>query len=180
MTPREGVQFVAGVFEIQKAYFNLDTHARYRQLGHIRHRGVEASAAIAGAGGLTTVLGGVWLRPSVALSDTAADPNGGVALGTVPLLLNADLDYAPRRWGPWSAGLMLNRYSARPAGRAELPAYGTISLSMRYRTALFARTCLLRLDTYDLNNATDPLVGPSGIVLTELGRRVAFTATIDL
>ena len=180
VTPREGVQVVAGVFEIQKAYFNLDTHARYRQLGHIRHRGVEASATIAGAGGLTTVLGGVWLRPSVALSDTAADPNGGVALGTVPLLLNADLDYAPRRWGPWSAGLMLNRYSARPAGRAELPAYGTISLSMRYRMALFARTCLLRLDTYDLNNATDPLVGPSGIVLTELGRRVAFTATIDL
>ena len=179
LTPSDGTQIVAGVFEIQKAYFNLDNAGHYGQLGYILHRGVEASATIDGSGGLTTVLGAVWLRPSVALSDAAVDPNGGVALGTIPLHLNADLDYAPQGWGPWSGGLMLNYFSERPAGQAQLPGYGTVSASVRYRKILFARTCLLRLDAYDLNNAVDPSVGPSGIVLTEQGRRVAFTATMD-
>ncbi|MBS0387226.1 MAG: hypothetical protein JSR15_02005 [Proteobacteria bacterium] len=180
MTPHDGLQFVAGVFEIQKAYFNLDTNGNYVQLGHIRHRGVEASATIAAANGLTAVLGGVWLRPGVTLGNAAADPNGGAAIGTVPLLLDANLDYAPQRWGPLSAGLHVNRVSSRPAGQAQLGAFETVSVTVRYRTSLFGRVCVLRLDADDLNDAIDPMIQPSGIVLPEQGRRLALTATVDL
>lgn len=179
LTPRPGTQLIAGVFQIQKAYFNLDAAGSYGQLGHIRHRGVEASATISSKNGLTSVLGGVWLRPSLLLDTGAVDPHGGVPLGVIPLLLDASFDYAPQRWGPWSAGAQLRRVSARPAGLQDLPAYWLLSLTARYRTSLFGRTCVARLDADDLNNATDLQIMPSGIALPERGRRVMLTLTAD-
>lgn len=179
VTPHKGLQVVAGVFEIQKAYFNRDASGSYGQLGHIRHSGVEASATIDGDDGLTAVLGGVWLRPSLQLALGSLDANSGAETGTIPLLLDANLDYAPQRWGPWSAGMHLNRVSSRPAGQAQLPAFYVFSLSARYRLALFGRTCLARLDADDLNNATDVYLQPTGIALSEQGRRLTLTVTMD-
>ncbi len=179
LTPRPGTQLVAGVFQIQKAYFNLDATGRYGQLGHIRHRGVEASATISGENGLTAVLGGVWLRPSLLLDAGAVDPHAGVALGVIPLLLDANFDYAPQRWEHWSAGAQLRRVSARPAGQQDLPAYWLLSLTARYRTTLFGRTCVARLDAEDLNNATDLQISPAGAVQSEEGRQLTLTVTMD-
>lgn len=90
LTPRPGVQIVAGVFKIQKAYFNLDGAGNYGQLGQIRHSGVETSATISAKSGLTAVLGGVWLRPGVQLGPGVVDPNGGIALGVIPLRRDAE------------------------------------------------------------------------------------------
>jgi iron complex outermembrane receptor protein len=179
LTPHPGMQFVAGVFQIQKAYFNLDAAGSYGQLGQVRHRGIEASATVSGASGLTSVLGGVWLRPSLLLDAGTVDPRGDVPLGVIPLLLDASFDYAPTRWGPWSAGAQLRRVSARPAGLQDLPAYWLLSLTARYRTSLFGRTCVARLDADDLNNATDLQIMPSGIALPEQGRRLTLTLTAD-
>jgi hypothetical protein len=177
------MQLVAGVFQIQKAYFNVDAAAggNYHQLGHSVHRGVEASATIDGANGLTSVLGGVWLRPSLQLDSAAQDPNGGVPLGVLPLLLDAGFDYAPQHWGPWSAGAQLRRVSARPAGAQEdLPAFWAISMSARYRTTLYGRTCVVRLDADNLTDATDLFIQSNGIAMSEQGRRLTLTATVDL
>jgi iron complex outermembrane receptor protein len=179
LTPHPGTQLVAGVFQIQKAYFNLDATGHYGQLGHVRHRGIEASATFSGENGLTSVLGGVWLRPSLLLDAGAVDPHAGVPLGVIPLLLDADFDYAPQRWGPWSAGTQLRRVSARPAGQQDLPAYWLLSLSARYRTSLFGRTCVARLDADDLNNATDLAILPTGVALPEMGRQLTLTLTVD-
>ncbi|MDE2218812.1 MAG: TonB-dependent receptor [Gammaproteobacteria bacterium] len=179
-TPRKGTQLVAGVFQIQKAYFNLDGGGHYRQLGHLRNRGIEASATITGDDGLTSVLGAVWLRPSLLVDPGQAAAPDGVVLGVIPLLLDANFDYAPKRWGPWSGGAQLQRVSARPAGPQDLPSYWLVALTARYRTAVFGRTCVLRLDADDLNNAMDLQINSSGIALPELGRRLALTVTVDL
>ncbi len=182
LTPRPGTQLVAGVFQIQKAYFNVDAAAggNYHQLGHSVHRGVETSATINGANGLTSVLGGVWLRPSLRLDSASQDPNGGVPLGVVPLLLDAAFDYAPQHWGPWSAGAQLSRVSARPAGAQDLPAFWVLALTARYRTTLYGRTCVVRLDADNLTDATDLFIQASGIALSEQGRRRTLSATMDL
>ena len=179
LTPRAGAQLVAGVFQIQKAYFNLGAGGFYGQLGHVRHRGIEASATLSGENGLTAVLGGVWLRPSLLLDPSAVDPNGGVPLGVIPLLLDADLDYAPLHWGPWSAGAQIKRVSSRPAGAQDLPEYWLLSASARYRTSIYGRTCVLRLDAADLNDATDIDILTTGAAVSEQGRRLTATLTMD-
>lgn len=178
-TPHPGAQLVAGVFQIQKAYFNLDAGNNYGQLGHVRHRGFEASATLSGGNGLTTLLGAVWLRPSLLLDAGIADAHAGVPLGVTPLLLDANLDYAPARWGPWAAGAHLRRTSSRPVGQAWLPAYYDVSLSVRYRATLFGRGCAVRLDADDLNDARDFKVNSVGSVLPEQGRRLVLTLTAD-
>ena len=179
-TPRPGVQIVAGVFKIQKAYFNLDGAGNYGQLGQIRHSGVETSATISGESGLTAVLGGVWLRPGVQLGPAVVDPQGGIVLGVIPLLLDADLDYAPARWGPWSLGVRWNRVSSRPALQGDLPPYWMLSFTARYRLALFGRSSVARLDAEDVNDATDLRLLPAGAALPEQGRRLSLTFATDL
>ena len=75
--PRPGTQFLLGVFEVNKAYFNLNAADVYMQLGQIRHRGLEASATINNGQGLVAVLGGVWLQAQVqGNSGDAAAANG--------------------------------------------------------------------------------------------------------
>lgn len=179
LRPRPDVQIVAGVFEIQKAYFNLDGSGSYGQLGQIRHRGVETSATVNGEAGLTAVLGAVWLRPGVKLGAGLLDPNGGIALGDIPLLLDANIDYAPPRWGPWSLGMQWNRVSARPALQGDLPAYWLLSFTARYRLTLFGHTSVARLDAEDVNDATDLRLMSSGVALPEQGRHFSLTLASD-
>ncbi len=45
---------------------------------------------------------------------------------------------------------------------------------------LFGRTCLARLDADDPNNATDLYLQPTGIALSEQGRRLTLTVTMDI
>ncbi len=113
-TPRPGTQLLFGAFEVNKANFNLNAADYYTQLGQIRHRGLEASATINTGQGLVAVLGGVWMQAQVqgGPSDVAAAQ--GTPLGSVPLVLNADLNYAPPSWKPWSLELWMDGYLCAP------------------------------------------------------------------
>lgn len=60
LTP--AVKLVAGVFEVKKPYFDIDTARVFRQVGDVTHRGVELSLTGQVAPGLTVVAGTVFLR----------------------------------------------------------------------------------------------------------------------
>ena len=59
ISPR--LSFVAGVFDVRKPYFNLDPGRVYRELGTVRHRGIELSLAGQPIEGLSIVAGAVLL-----------------------------------------------------------------------------------------------------------------------
>ncbi|UVO54592.1 TonB-dependent receptor domain-containing protein [Sphingomonas sp. SUN039] len=60
-----GVTAIVGVLDIAKPYFNLDAANRFRQLGMVRHRGVELSVAGQIAPGLNIVAGNIFLDATV-------------------------------------------------------------------------------------------------------------------
>ncbi|HEY0052591.1 MAG TPA: TonB-dependent receptor, partial [Caulobacteraceae bacterium] len=60
-----GMTLVAGAFEVTKPYFNLDPGRVYRELGEVRHRGVELSLAGRPVEGLSIVAGAVLLDGEV-------------------------------------------------------------------------------------------------------------------
>jgi hypothetical protein len=60
----------------------------------VSHRGLEASATINSGQGLVAVLGGVAAGAGAGGSGEAATAEG-TPLGSVPLVPNANLDYAP-------------------------------------------------------------------------------------
>jgi hypothetical protein len=70
--------------------------------------------------------------------------------------------------------------SARPAGAQDLPAFWVLALTARYRTTLYGRTCVVRLDADNLTDATDLFIQATGIAISEQGRRLTLTATMDL
>jgi iron complex outermembrane recepter protein len=181
--PRLGTQFLLGAFEVNKAYFNLNAAGVYTQLGQIRHRGLEASATINSGQGLVAVLGGVWLKAQVQGGSGDVVAAQGTPLGSVPLLLNADLDYAPPSWKPWSVSLAWTGTSARPAttnDTVQLPAYSQLSITVRYAFRVFGHPGEARLDANDVGDSDAMTIDPTGHVLSVRGRSFALTLTADL
>ncbi len=179
--PHPGAQFLLGAFEVSKAYFNLDPADFYTQLGQIRHRGLEASATLNNGKGLVAVLGGVWLQANV-LGNASYPTISGEPLGSVPLVLNADLDYAPASWKPWALSVGWQGVSARPetnGGAMQLPAYSQLSFTVRYEFRIFGHPGVARLDANDLGDSNAMMIDTSGQVLSERGRCFSLTLTAD-
>jgi iron complex outermembrane recepter protein len=181
-TPRPGTQFLLGAFEVNKAYFNLDSADIYTQLGQIRHRGLEASTTINSEQGFVAVLGGVWLQAEVQGGGGTLSSPGNAPLGTVPLLLNADLDYAPPSWKPWSLSCGWAGTSARPAtanDSLQLPAFSQLSFTVRYEFRVFGHPGVARFDAQDVSDSDAMMIDSSGLVTSEHGRSFALTLTAD-
>jgi iron complex outermembrane receptor protein len=181
-TPRPNMQFLFGAFEVNKAYFNLDSTDFYTQLGQIRHRGLEASATIKGGRGLVAVLGGVWLQADVQAADATVSSPAYTPLGTVPLLLNADIDYAPPSWKPWALSCGWTGNSERPATNNDsirLPAYSQLSFTVRYEFRVFGHPGIARFEAQDVGDSDAMNIDSSGLVVSERGRSFALILTAD-
>ena len=132
--------------------------------------------------GLVAVLGGVWLQARLLDTPTDIAAQGTTPLGTVPLQLNADLDYAPPRLKPWAFACGWQFTSSRPAttnGGQPLPAYSVLSFAVRYDFALFGHPALVRFDAEDVGDSNAMIVDNSGTVTSERGRSFMVTLTAD-
>jgi iron complex outermembrane recepter protein len=177
------LKVVLGAFEVHKSYFNLDMGDRYHELGDIRNRGLEASASLASADGLTLVAGTVLLKPELQLNVQPLGGNGLVPIGPVPATINLNMDYQPGRGHGWGASLQWTYLSSRVEtadDRYELPPLSTINLGLRYSVRLFGRAWLTRLDVGNVTNASGLTISPLYVVLPQLGRNYMLTIAADL
>jgi hypothetical protein len=100
----------------------------------------------------------------------------------VPLVLNADLDYAPPSWRPWALSFGWQGVSERPetnSGNMQLPAYSQFSLTLRYEFQIFGHPGVMRLDADDIGDSSAMMIDTSGHVLSERGRSYTLTLTAD-
>jgi iron complex outermembrane recepter protein len=158
ISPR--LQVVAGAFQIEKPYFNLDTANFYRRIGTVRNRGAEFSLAGGLTDRLTVVAGAIYIDPDV-------DAGGGVhrkASGPVPLLVRANVQYRV----PQVEGLTvemkfesLSRRYANARNTVRLPGVVTVDAGLRYTDRLFDKPVTLRLQGFNLTNVYGLRV-PSG------------------
>ncbi|WP_165356265.1 TonB-dependent receptor domain-containing protein [Sphingosinicella sp. BN140058] len=87
------LSLVAGLFDVRKPYFNTDPERFYRQLGTVRHRGIELSLAGQPSAGLTVVAGAVFLDADVAGDAVDLGVIGPKPVGTSARTFRANLDY---------------------------------------------------------------------------------------
>ena len=87
------LSLVAGVFDVRKPYFNLDPGFFYRELGTVRHRGVELSLAGQPIEGLSVVAGAVLLDAEVSGEAVELGSIGPKPVGTTGRILRANFDY---------------------------------------------------------------------------------------
>jgi iron complex outermembrane recepter protein len=145
---------VAGVFRIEKPYFNTDAGGNYVWLGTERHTGIELSLTAEPFAGLTVLGGALLMDPGVELG-----PLAGPGVGTAPVsqtrrLLLASIDYHPPRLERWSVDLTLAQQGPVPVrldDGAYTPSVTQLGVGARYRFPVYGHQATLRLQ---VQNAT--------------------------
>jgi iron complex outermembrane receptor protein len=141
ISPR--LSLVAGLFDVRKPYFNTDPDRVYRNLGTVRHRGVELSLAGQPVEGLSLVAGAVLLDADVAGEAVDLGVIGPKPVGTARRNIRANLDYRLPFFAPLSIDLGITSLAgeiASPLQHAELGGRQlmteprtTLDLGLRYR-----------------------------------------------
>jgi iron complex outermembrane receptor protein len=184
-----GMTLVAGVFDVQKPYFNLDPARLYRELGEVRHRGVELSLAGSPLKGLSVVAGAVLLDGEVSGELVELGRIGPKPVGQTErrLLLNADYQLP---WNPaLSVDLAVNSTGDRAASSAPSPALDgeqftlagrtTIDLGGRWRFRTPVANGVLRIQVQNVTDNRDWDVSSNGAFQITSPRRVFASVTAD-
>jgi len=181
LTPR--VKVVAGVFEVVKPYFDLDTTSLYRVVGDVKHRGVELSLTGQLAPGLTVVAGSVFLRARVT-SDAAPLPP--VPIGRTPRVSTVNVQYAPVSWKGIAVDAQVENTSSSFANRANtvrVAGRTQINLGARYtfninQLGLGDAPAMLRIQAQNVTNVYRWVFNPNGSMQPMEPRR--YTASLSL
>ena len=171
----EGLTAVAGVFDVSKPYFNLDATDRFRQLGTVRHRGIEFSLTGKIAPGLSMVLGNLLIDQK--LSD-GQRPIGATTRKTI-LSLNYRLPKNPAL----SFDYYLDSTSSRTAnatGSLRIPPRALVNLGMRYRLKISDRPVLVRALVSNITNTFGWNVSESGGFSPNGTRRFTLSISADI
>ena len=156
---------IAGVFEIRKPYFNIDTMQRFRQLGTVRNRGIEISLAGNVVPGLTVVAGSLFLDPKISGPDITAGLIGERPVGSFKRRTIANLDWKPKGQDAWSLDLAFEAVGAETANIANSftgSARETLGLGSRYRFSIGKMKLLARAQVTNLFNDYAWRVSSSG------------------
>lgn len=169
------IQLLLGGFKVRKPFFGL-SNGFYTQVGDISTTGLESSATLTTAAGLTVVAGAVWLRPTLG-------SGGAVPVGPVPRTVNLAVDYAPPGLSGWAGSLQWTSLSSRlesSDGLYSLPMGNTLNVGLRYGFKIDRAKVSVRLDAGNVTNASVLTISSLYYVVPQLQRNYALTLIVDL
>jgi iron complex outermembrane recepter protein len=149
------LKLIAGVFEIEKPYFNFDTNDVDRQLGIQRERGVELSLSGEVVPNLNVAVGALLGAVRIIGSELAAEGVGTTAFGQPHTqgTINADYKF------PWlpalSADITFQEFGPAPASVDNVAQNYTatvLSVGGRYRFQLWGAPATLRVQVQNATN----------------------------
>jgi iron complex outermembrane receptor protein len=181
-TVAPAMTLVAGAFRIEKPYYGLDGDRMFRQLGRIRHQGLELSVAGSPLKGLSIVGGAVRLDASVTGDEVQAGRVGRRPVGSSPLTVIASADYRLPAWQALSIDANLQRDSKRIAtvdDRLRLPSRALLDLGLRYRLRVLAKPAVLRLQVQNVTNNFSWDVAGSGALQVHQPRQAYAKLSVD-
>ena len=174
---------VVGVFDITKPYFNIDNAGRFRQLGTVRHRGLEMSVAGEIAPGLNLVAGNLFLDATVSGEEVSSGLIGRRPIGATKRHTIVSLDYRLPGYQPLSFDATFEGTSDRIANAANtlvIPTRGVVSLGTRYRWTAGKTPVLVRAAIGNVANTFGWNVGGSGYFVPNGSRRFSLSIAADI
>ncbi len=157
------LSLVAGVFDVRKPYFNLDSDRVYRELGTVRHRGIELSLAGQPIEGLSIVTGAVLLDADVSGEAVDLGLIGPKPVGTTGRTIRANFDYRLPFFEPLSVDLGIIHQAGKVASALEYADLGgkqlmtdpltTFDIGTRYKFKARAVPATLRAQVTNIFNA---------------------------
>jgi len=145
---------VAGLFSVNKPYYNVGGDGSYTLLGRETHRGVELSLNAEPVEGLTLVAGAVLMSPEVAVA------SGVEGVGSAPVsqprdILQLALDYRFPPSGRTSLDVTATHFGAVPVrldNGAYNPAQTFVNVGARYRFLVGGHVATLRVQVQNATN----------------------------
>lgn len=187
ISPR--LSLVAGLFDVRKPYFNLDPDLVYRDLGTVRHRGVELSLAGQPVDGLSLVAGAVLLDAAVSGEAVELGTIGPKPVGTAARIVRANFDYRLPFFAPLSLDLGITHQAAQVASARTYAELGgrqlttepqtIVDIGARYRFKAGAVPATLRAQITNLFDTYRWKVGSSAAFRFIDERRLMLTLAAD-
>ncbi|HEY4038141.1 MAG TPA: hypothetical protein VGM15_04920 [Burkholderiaceae bacterium] len=149
------VKMVAGIFEIEKPYFNLDTEAVDRELGKQRAKGAELSLSGEVVKNLHLTAGVLLEEVEIVGPDLSAEGVGHIAFGQPHWQSTINADYAFPWWPSLSADFSVFFFGDSPASINNAvinPAQTILGLGGRYKFHLAGSPATLRVQANNLTN----------------------------
>lgn len=147
---------IAGAYELQKPYFNLDTSNVDRDLGMQRAKGVELSISGQQIAHFDINAGVLYAKVGIVGQDLAAEGVGPIAIGQPRLQYVVNVNYTVPRWPALSFDLAATHFGTEPASvdnRIYSPATTQLNLGGRYRFSVFGKSSSLRVQIQNLSNS---------------------------
>jgi iron complex outermembrane receptor protein len=160
LTPQ--LKLIAGVFEIQKPYFNLDTSSIDRELGVQRAKGVEVSISGKLTEQLNVTAGVLTGEVRIIGPDLLAQGVGSIAVGQPRLLFQINADYRIPRWPALSIDLSVSHFGATPAvvnNAVYTQPQTQVNVGGRYGFTVAGHPATLRVSFQDVNRSNVWLIG---------------------
>lgn len=175
------LRLVAGGFQVRKPYFAADDANIFREMGSVRHRGVEVSLTGSPVDGLSVVAGAVLMRPRVTGAPVREGRIGREPVGQTKRVLTLS--------GTWALpveGLALtfaaNNHGRRAAdqlNRTYTPAATIFDAGLRYRFDIGDKPALLRAQVTNLTDKFDWKVVASNAFEVNAPRTATLFLTVD-
>lgn len=182
-TLMRGVNLVGGVFEVKKPFFELDPTGFFRELGNVRHRGIEVSLSGSPLPGLTVVTGLVGLQAR--LSGLLVDNGtlGPIPPETIPLTGIFNVQYGPESWNGFSLDARMTYngpYTGDVQNTFKSEAVTLIDVGARYRFSLAGQPAALRFQVQNLFDVWKWQVQGTQLQVRPTNRRkVTMQLTVD-
>lgn len=150
------LKVIAGVYELQKPYFNLDTGGIDRELGIQRARGLEFSLSGQQIDHFDINVGVLVAKVGTIGPDLAAEGVGPVAVGQPRLQYVANVNYTVPCWPVLSLDLAATHFGRQPASvdnSLYTPAVNWLNLGGHYKFTLLGKSSTLRVQIQNAPNS---------------------------
>jgi iron complex outermembrane recepter protein len=154
LTPQ--LKLIAGLFEIEKPYFNFNTSDVDRELGLQRATGLELSASGEVLKNLNVTAGVLLGEVKIVGPNLSAEGVGPFAFGQPRVTSVINVDYKLPSRPALSADLAIFHFGTAPASVNDVtqnPAFTALALGGRYRFTILGAPTTLRVQIGNLTNA---------------------------
>ena len=149
------VKLVTGLFDVRKPYYAFDSARFFRELGEVRHRGLEVSLTGEPVENLTVVIGGVFMKPRVSGEPVDRGEVGRKAVAQTGRTMRASIDYRL----PFVEGLSVDAFIqsigdrvASVNNKVVVPARSVVDLGARYQFDVNGNPTTIRLKWFNIFN----------------------------
>lgn len=176
------LKLIAGVFSIEKPYFDLDQEGFFHSLGTVQHRGVELSLVGKPIDNMTVLVGTRFLDATVSGPTVDAGLVGEKPVGSARSLSVASVDYVLGGTGVSLDTILENITSqvANTSNTAEVGGRTVLNVGGRYRFKMFNKPATVRAQVQNVFDKYGWKIVSGGAYVYNPPRRFSVYLAMDL